>query len=437
MGISTSGARPQQRFRVRGGRPVGGTFRPSGNKNEALPAVAAALLTEEEVVLENIPDILDVRDMVEMASRLGCRVRWTGPSSVAIAADTLAGGEPSPDLARQIRGSFLFSAPLLHRTRSAGLPRPGGDRIGRRRIDTHLLALRALGAHVTVDGGYRLELPEGFRGADVFLDEASVMATENAVMAAAVAAGETRIHNAASEPHVQGLCRMLNTMGARIRGIGTNRLEIEGVSRLHGGTHRLGADHIEVGSFIAAAAATGGELRVTDLRHEDYRMIRLVFERLGVATRVDGDDLVVPGGQTLEIAADIHDAIPKVDDAPWPGFPADLVSIAIVTAARSRGVVVIHEKLFESRLFFVDRLITMGAKIVLCDPHRVVVIGPSELHGEVIASPDIRAGMALLIAALCARGESTIHNIQQIDRGYERVDERLRELGADIERCRA
>jgi UDP-N-acetylglucosamine 1-carboxyvinyltransferase len=313
------------------------------------------------------------------------------------------------------------------------LPRPGGDRIGRRRVDTHLLALEALGAEISAEGDYEIRAPRGLRAAEIFLDEASVMATENAVIAASATAGETVIYNAASEPHVQGLCRLLRTMGAAIEGVGSNVLHVRGGS-LGGGTHRIGPDHIEIGSLVGLAAVTGGELRIAGTRPADLRKILMDFRRLGVKTSFAGDDLLVPGGQDLEVQSDLGGAIPKIDDAPWPGFPADLTSIALVTATQSRGTVLIHEKLFESRLFFVDRLISMGARIVLCDPHRAVVVGPSSLVGATLASPDIRAGMALLIAALAARGTSLIQNVEQIDRGYERIEERLGTLGAEIER---
>ncbi|MCB9832452.1 MAG: UDP-N-acetylglucosamine 1-carboxyvinyltransferase [Planctomycetes bacterium] len=423
-------------FRVRGGNPIGGLYRPSGNKNEALPAVAAAVLARGPVTLENMPDILDVRTMIEIASRLGASLSWNGDKHLTLTATELCGDELHEDMARSIRGSFLFSAPLLARRGKVRLPKPGGDKIGRRRVDTHLLALQALGARIQLDDeGYELRLDGRFQGADVFLDEASVMATENAVMAAATAQGTTRIANAASEPHVQGLCRLLVAMGAKIRGIGTNLLEIEGVEALGAARHRIGPDHIEIGSFIGLAAVTGGELQVAEVRPDDMRMIRMVFRRLGIHTEPQGEGLLVPGGQELEIQTDVHDAIPKVDDAPWPGFPADLVSIALVIATQARGTVLVHEKLFESRMFFVDHLVGMGAKIVLCDPHRAVVVGPARLHGATITSPDIRAGMAMLIAALAAEGPSVIQNIRQIDRGYAHIDQRLRALGAEIERA--
>ncbi|MFT7616829.1 MAG: UDP-N-acetylglucosamine 1-carboxyvinyltransferase [Planctomycetota bacterium] len=423
----------QQVLRVKGGQKIGGTFIPSGNKNEALPAVAASLLVDGQVTLQNLPDIVDVRVMIEIATRLGVGASWNQGGDLVLATESLCSSSPHSPLAKTIRGSFLFCAPLLAKRGRVRMPRPGGDKIGRRRVDTHLLALSALGADIRMDDqGYDMRLDGRFKGADVFLDEASVMATENAVMAAALAEGTTRIANAASEPHVQGLCRMLNTLGAKVRGIGTNLLEIEGVEQLNSGTHRIGPDHIEIGSFMALAAATGGELLIKDVRPDDLRMINMVFHRLGVATEFSGSDLLIPGDQDLEIVTDIHDAIPKIDDAPWPGFPADLISIILVLATQAKGTVLIHEKLFESRMFFVDSLTALGAKIVLCDPHRAVVVGPAQLHGATIVSPDIRAGMALLIAALIAKGESTIQNVGQIDRGYVAIDTRLKDLGADI-----
>ncbi len=424
------------RFIVEGGHPISGVVRPSGNKNEALPLIAAALLCPGRVTLSNVPRIRDVETLLDVVSDVGVTIDASTRHDVVLDASNLAGRDPDPRLAAAIRGSFLLAPALLHRTGKANLPSPGGDKIGRRRLDTHLLALRQLGATVELGGDtYRLAL-EGrrFRGADVFLDEASVMATENAVMAAAVADGFTTIHNAASEPHVQGLCLALNSMGAQVRGIGTNRLEIDGVAELRPATHRLSADHIEIGSFVAIAAMTGGELRIEGIVPDHLRMIRLVFARLGVETCIDGDMLVVPGNQDLEVQADMDGAIPKVDDAPWPGFPADLTSLALVLATQCQGTVLIHEKLFESRLFFVDRLIAMGARVVLCDPHRAVVVGPNRLHGASIASPDIRAGMALIAAALAARGRSVINNAHQVDRGYEDIDTRLRALGAQITR---
>ena len=423
------------RFVIEGGHPVGGDVTPSGNKNEALPLLAAALLAAGSVVIENVPRIRDVITLIELVRALGVSVDWSGEHAVGVDAGRLRASRPDAALASEIRASFLLAAPLLARTGLAVLPRPGGDKIGRRRLDTHLLALRQLGARITLDDAYyHLELAGRFRGAEVFLDEASVTGTETAVMAAAMADGRTRLLNAASEPHVQGLCHALNAMGARIGGIGSNVLEIDGVGELHPARHRVGPDHVEVGSFVAVAAMTGGELRVRDVAPDHLRMIRMVFARLGVETQIEGTALRVPAAQKRAIVADVDGAIPKVDDAPWPGFPADLTPLALVLATQCGGTVLIHEKLFESRLFFVDNLIAMGARIVLCDPHRALVIGPSRLHGATIVSPDIRAGMALIAASLAAHGRSVIRNIQQVDRGYERVDERLRSLGARISR---
>lgn len=422
------------RFLVEGGHPLRGTVTPAGNKNEALPVLAACLLVRGEVVVDNVPRIRDVTALLEGLRHLGVRVAVEDAGTVRLDASRLETRDPDPAVMSQLRGSVLLAPGLLARTGRAALPAPGGDRIGRRRVDTHLLALGALGARVEAGPALHLTLEGRFRGAEVFLDEMSVTATENTVMAAVLAQGTTVILNAASEPHVQGLCHFLNTLGARIGGIGTNQLRIEGVAELHPGRHRLGPDHIEIGSFVALAAMTGGELRIPDVVPDDLRMIRLAYRRLGVETALEGTTLIVPGPQELRVAADADGAIPKVDDAPWPGFPADLTSLALVLATQSHGTVLIHEKLFESRLFFVDSLIAMGARIVLCDPHRAVVVGPSELRAAPIVSPDIRAGMALIGAALCARGTSVIMNAHQVDRGYERIDERLRGLGAHIKR---
>jgi UDP-N-acetylglucosamine 1-carboxyvinyltransferase len=428
---STSG----DRFVIQGGYPLGGDVIPSGNKNEALPLLAAALLASGPVVIENVPHIRDVATLIELVRVLGVSVDWSEEHSVTVDARGLRESRPDSDLAAEIRASFLLAAPLLARTGLAVLPRPGGDKIGRRRLDTHLLALRELGARINLDDAYyRLELAGRFRGAEVFLDEASVTGTETAVMAAAMADGTTRLLNAASEPHVQGLCHALNAMGARIRGIGSNVLEIDGVRELRPARHRVGPDHIEIGSFVAVAAMTGGALRVREVAPDHLRMIRLVFARLGVETHIDGESLQVPASQKRTIVSDVDGGIAKVDDAPWPGFPADLTPLALVLATQCEGTVLIHEKLFESRLFFVDSLIAMGARILLSDPHRALVIGPSRLHGATIVSPDIRAGMALIAAALAAQGRSVIRNVQQVDRGYERIDERLTALGARIAR---
>jgi UDP-N-acetylglucosamine 1-carboxyvinyltransferase len=420
-------------FAVEGGHPISGTVQPAGNKNAALPALAATLLTEEVVTLDNVPEIGDVRTMVELLAHLGAAAEWTGPNRVRVQAASLSATTLDSKLAARIRASILLAGPLLTRTGRLELPPPGGDVIGRRRLDTHLLALTRLGAAVESGPPFRMSA-ERLTGADIFLDEPSVTATENAIMAAVLARGTTRLRNAAAEPHVQDLCHLLVRMGARIDGIGTHIVTIEGVDRLGGAQYRLGSDHIEVGSFIALAAVTGGALTIADAAVHHLDSTLLGFDRLGITCEIRGKDLFVPAGQKLEIRTDTGGHIPKIDDGPWPAFPADLTSIALVVATQCRGTVLIFEKMFESRMFFADKVISMGARIVLCDPHRAVVVGPSRLQGGVVESPDIRAGMALLIAALCARGRSRIHNIGQIERGYERIDHRLRQLGARIER---
>jgi len=418
---------------IGGKRRLAGRIRVAGNKNAAAPVLAATLLTDQPLRLGNIPDIDDVRIFVDMLRSLGARIEPAG-ESWEVSTSGVDSARPDRRLGRQIRMSLLLAGPLLARFGRAVLPFPGGDVIGRRRVDTHLQALQALGvtAEVTRDG-YRMAAPR-LRGNEIFLDEMSVTATENALLAAVLADGSTRIRNAASEPHVQDLCHFLNTLGARIEGIGTNVLTIAGVPTLSGGEFRIGPDYIETGSLIGLAAASGSALRIVDCRPEDHAMTRIMYGRLGIRWTVEGDDIVVPDGQRLEVIDDFGNAIPKIDDAPWPGFPADLIPIALVVATQARGSLLIHEKLFESRLYFVDRLIQMGARIVLCDPHRAVVVGPANLYGQDLASPDIRAGMALLIAALCSEGRSVIRHAQQIDRGYERIDERLAALGADIRR---
>jgi len=421
------------KFVVEGGHPLRGTIRPAGNKNAALPVIAATLLTDEPVILDNIPDIRDVRTLLELLGSLGVESEWLGPNRIRVHAREVYASDVDPALAARIRASILLAGPMLARVGKMLLPLPGGDVIGRRRVDTHFLALSRLGARVETVGGYHLET-DGLRGADIFLDEPSVTATENAIMAAVLAKGTTRLRNAAAEPHVQDLCHMLNALGARISGIGTHVLEIEGVERLHGGEFRIGTDHIEVGSFIGLAAVTRGEITIEDAAIEHLDSTLLAFERLGIRCEPRGRDLFVPADQDREIRMDLGGHIPKIDDGPWPAFPADLTSIALVVATQCRGTILIHEKMFESRMFFADKIIGMGARIVLCDPHRAVVVGPSRLHAGVVESPDIRAGMALLIAALGAEGESQIYNVGQIERGYERIDERLRRLGARITR---
>lgn len=423
-----------QKLVIEGGQPLSGTVVPAGNKNAALPCIAAALLTDEEVVLENVPRIRDVDAMLALLENLGVTVEWRGDNEVALNAAGVNHQDVDQELANRIRASFLLAGPLLARFGRVEMPPPGGDVIGRRRLDPHLDAFRALGAQIEADRWITITAPGGLRASDFMMDEPSVMGTENALLAASLAPGETVIHNAASEPHVQNLARMLESMGVEIAGIGSNELRVQGVDRLHGTRFRIGPDHIEVGSFIALAAATGGELKIKDSGPEDLRMTRLGFERLGVKIEFEGQDTVVPAGQELIVKNDAGEMMPKIEDGPWPAFPADLTSIALALATQAHGSIMIHEKMFENRLFFVDKLVSMGANITLCDPHRAIVIGRSRLRAERLESPDIRAGMALLIAALCAKGTSEIGNIRQIDRGYERIDERLRALGAHIER---
>src|SRR5215211_2441575 len=426
-----------EKFVIEGGTPLSGTVVPAGNKNAALPALAASLLTSEEVVLRNIPRIRDVEAMLELLARLGAGVEWRDENVIAVRCDEIAHTAVDRDCAERIRASFLLAGPLLARFGKADMPPPGGDVIGRRRLDPHLDAFRALGADVHVDGTYELRAPDGLHACDFFMDEPSVMATENALMAAALTPGSTVIHNAAAEPHVQDLARLLMQMGARIEGIGSNLMIVHGQEELRGADFAISPDHIEIGSFIALAACTGGELRIRGCVPDDLRMTRLAFGRLGCEIRYEGGDVLVPPNQELRIKSDVGDAVSKIEDGPWPAFPADLTSIALAIATQAEGLVLIHEKMFENRLFFVDKLVSMGARVIVCDPHRAVVSGPSRLHGERLSSPDIRAGMALLIAALCAEGTSQIANIREIDRGYERIDERLRSLGARIERVAA
>ena len=420
-------------FVVEGGRPLAGSIRPSGNKNAALPIVAAALLTDQPVTLENVPRIRDIETLVELVRTTGAAAEWKGQNTLQIHAKSLKRGALDPRMCARIRASILLAAPLLARVGEVELTPPGGDVIGRRRLDTHFLALEQLGA--THDFTDRIRFTtKGLKGADVFLDEPSVTGTENAVMASVAASGMTVLRNAACEPHVQDLCRFLVALGAKISGIGTNELTIHGGGALGSATYAIGPDHIEVGSFIGLAAVTRSALRIEDAGVEHLRSVRMGFERLGVRTEIDGAALVVPANQSLEIQSDIGGHVPKLEDQPWPAFPADVMSIAIVTATQCNGLILMHEKMFESRMFFVDKLVSMGARIVLCDPHRALVSGPSQLRGATVESPDIRAGMAMLIAALCARGTSTINNVGQIERGYERIHERLGALGAVIRR---
>jgi UDP-N-acetylglucosamine 1-carboxyvinyltransferase len=420
-------------FVIQGGRPLSGRIRAAGNKNAALPNLAACLLTTEPVVLHNVPRIRDVETMMALIADLGAEVQWVGENEVRVHAADVSSHELDAELSSRIRASFLLAGPLLARLGRASVPPPGGDVIGRRRLDPHIHAFAELGAEIDI--GARFELrTDGLRGRHIFLDEASVMATENAVMAAALTPGETVIGNAACEPHIQDLCRFLVSLGAQIEGIESNVLRIHGVDRLGGGEWRICPEHIEVGSFIGLAAVTGGDITIDDVEPRDLGAILPTLERLGVHVEVDGTTLRVPPDQELEIRDDLGGQIPKVEDGPWPAFPADLTSIAVIVATQARGTVLIFEKMFESRLFFVDKLVSMGARIILCDPHRAVVTGPAKLVAQQMSSPDIRAGMAMLLAALCADGTSTIGNIGEIDRGYERIDERLRSLGAHIER---
>ena len=427
-------------FIITGSKPLQGEVHIAGNKNAALPMLAAVLLTDEPVTLHNVPRIGDVGSMLELLQHLGVQVLSNGGSSITLQAKNLETRKLSPELCQRIRASILVAGPMLGRLGQVELPPPGGDVIGRRRIDTHLLAFEKLGATVAVNSAsHQIVIRrKSLRGADILLDEASVTATENALMAAALAQGNTAIRNAASEPHVQNLCRMLVGMGAKIDGIGSNTLVIEGVEHLHGGEFEIGPDLLEIGSFLGLAAVTPGELRIKNVYPDDLRMVLYVFQkRLGVNCWLDGRDLVVGDEQNLRVAMDVGGTVPKIDDGPWPHFPADLLSIALIVATQAQGTVLIHEKMFESRLFYVDKLITMGARVILCDPHRAVVVGPSQLYGQSLSSPDIRAGMTLVIAALAAEGTSVIANVSQIDRGYERLDEKLRALGADIQRTTA
>ncbi len=423
-------------FVIEGSRPLNGTIRAAGNKNGALPILAATLLTTEPVVLENVPRISDVETMIELLADLGADIGWTAPNEVRVHTANVAKSSPDPRLCSRMRASFLLAGPLLSRFGSATMAPPGGDVIGRRRLDPHIHAFAELGADVDPERPYEMRT-DGLRGANVFLDEASVMATENTVMAAVLTPGETILGNAACEPHVQDLCRFLVSLGAQIDGIESNVLRIHGVERLHGGTWSIGPDHIEVGSFIGMAAITGGDVTVEGADPKDLVSIKPAFERLGVRMEISGSSVHVPSRQQLVIRDDLGGMIPKIEDGTWPAFPSDLTSIAITVATQAFGTVLMFEKMFENRLFFTDKLVSMGARIILCDPHRAVVTGPTPLVGQRMESPDIRAGMAMVLAALCAEGRSTIGAVHQIDKGYERIDERLRAIGASISRIDA
>jgi len=421
------------KYEIHGGYPIKGSIRASGNKNAALPCIAATLLTDQPVILRNLPDIEDVQVMFDILRFLGARVVPVGPNAWQVTApDGITSQVPSAEASR-VRAAILFAGPLLARTGRAVLAPPGGDVIGRRRLDTHFLALQELGAAVEINGQYTFQA-DRLIGTDIFLDEASVTATENAIMAAALADGTTTLRNAASEPHVQDLCRLINAMGGQITGIGSNILTIEGRPRLHGADYQIGPDFMEIGSFIGLAAVTRGELTIENVQPDDLRMLRIAFAKLGIQWRIEGTELHMGADQALAVNPDFGGQIPKIDDAPWPGFPPDLTSIITVVATQVEGTVLVHEKLFESRMFFVDKLIGMGARIILCDPHLAVVSGPAKLHGSHLVSPDVRAGMAMVIAAMCAEGTSTIHNVYQIERGYENLVERLTALGAHIRR---
>ena len=420
-------------YRVEGGIPIKGTIRASGNKNAALPCIAAVLLTKDDVILRNVPAIEDTNVMIQILQSMGVSAEKIGDHEWKFNSSNLNGNTIPQDLGKKIRASILFAGPLIARCGKAVMQPPGGDVIGRRRLDSHFLALAELGARVTTTGKFEFTSNK-LVGTEIFLDEASVTATENAVMAAVVAEGKTEITNAASEPHVQDLCNMLNSMCAKISGIGSNILTIEGVKKLSGTDFTIGPDFMEIGSFIGLAAATRGSITIKGVNAKDMRPLRISFGKLGIRWDIDGDELTVSSGQEMRVNTDLGGMIPKIDDSPWPGFPPDLTSIMTVVATQVEGTVLIFEKMFESRMFFVDKLLNMGARITLCDPHRAVVTGPSVLHGEHLVSPDVRAGMAMVIAAMAAHGESTISNVYQIERGYENLVERLKSLGAHIER---
>jgi len=421
------------KFTVVGGIPLHGEVTPSGNKNAALPLIAACLLTEEPVILKNVPDIQDVRTMVKLIQSLGVEIKQNNPNELIIQAKKISPTDLDPDLCRKIRASILLAGPMVAKTGLLQLPPPGGDVIGRRRVDTHMLALQKLGAEVEYGRSFSFKA-NGLKGADILLDEASVTATENAIMASVLAKGHSTIRNAASEPHIQELCQFLNKLGANIQNIGSNTLNIEGVEKLHGGEFEIGPDYLEVISFVGAAVVTKGSITIKNAGSQYLDMIKLVLGRLGVTWEENGQDIFVPENQKLEIESDLGGAIPTVNVMPWPAFPTDLMSIAIVIATQSRGTILFHDWMYPSRMFFTDKLVSMGAQIVLCDPHRCIVQGPTPLSGEKMESPDIRAGMALVLASLSANGKSIIRNVNQIDRGYEKVDEKLRKLGASIER---
>lgn len=422
-----------EKFIIEGGIPLQGEVTPSGNKNAALPILAACLLTDEPVILHNVPQIKDVIDMRMLLESLGVQTENVNRTSWRLTAGDVRAADLDPDMCRRIRASILLAGPMLARTGELQIPPPGGDVIGRRRLDTHILALEALGAQTSYERTLKFKT-SGLVGTNILLDEASVTATENAVMAAVTASGLTTIRNAASEPHVQELCHFLNSMGARIRDIGSNTLHIDGVSKLHGTEHTIGPDLLEVVSFIGAAVVTHGQITIRNAGVQHLEMISQVFQRMGVAWETNGEDLVVPQLQPRQIVSDMDGAIPEVKTNVWPAYPTDLISIAITVATQMSGSILFHDWMFSGRMYFTDKLVGMGARIILCDPYRCLVQGPSALYAEKLESPDIRAGMALLLATLAAHGQSTIRNVRQIDRGYERVDEKMRLLGAKIDR---
>ena len=423
-----------EKFIIEGGFPLQGELTPAGNKNAALPLLAACLLTEEPIIFHNVPEIVDVKNMRLLLESLGVEFSTVSPHTWRVQAKEVRPANLDPDLCMKIRASILLAGPMVARSGELELPPPGGDVIGRRRVDTHFLAFRRLGAQVEFDRAFRFHA-SGLTGADILLDEASVTGTENAIMACVLAKGTSIVRNAASEPHIQELCHFLNMLGAQIENIGSNTLHIQGVTKIQGGEFSIGPDYLEVVSFIGAAAVTHGSICIRNAGPQYLDMIRLVFGRLGVEWEVQGEDIFVPAQQRLEIEPDLGGAIPSIKVMPWPAFPTDLMSIAIVVATQSKGTTLFHDWMYPSRMFFTDKLVGMGAQIVLCDPHRVIIQGPTTLYGEKMESPDIRAGMALVLAALSANGKSVIRNISQIDRGYEQVDIKLKSLGAHIERA--
>ena len=424
-----------EKFVIEGGVPLNGEVTPAGNKNAALPLLAACLLTDQPIILRNVPQIKDVSIMRELIESLGAQVEDLDSAAWRITARDLQPANLNPDLCRRIRASILIAGPMAARVGEFKLPPPGGDVIGRRRLDTHILALRALGVDVKYERGFTFQA-DGLQGADFLMDEASVTATENAIMAAVTAKGDSIIHNAASEPHIQELCHFLNILGAHIEDIGSNTLHIHGVSKLHGGEFTIGPDYIEVISFVGAAVVTRGNVRIKNAGARNLKMISHIFERMGVRWAVENDDLIISSDQELKITPDLDGAIPEIKTNVWPAFPTDLISIAITVATQASGSIMFHDWMFSGRMYFTDKLVGMGAKIILCDPYRCLIQGPNQLYGENLESPDIRAGMSMLLAALAAKGQSTIRNIGQIERGYHDVDGKLRALGAKIERVK-